>query len=242
MPMETIDLTYFLDSPPSIPISSSVAPMILNFDSTNPNLHHQHNTTFLGPSAQEHTHQSHQMITTNCPQTGTHGGSLIARVLRPLPGSNTMPFPSGSRQMVPWSQTEHDLFVMGLIKYGQGRWGKIAENFVCNKTPQQVQSYAASFFRHLPDEYVHGLKKRKYDFNGINSSSSASYYSMHNMIANNDPAKETLALFPIVPTYHEGEASRRNNTNNYEASTSMTLPSPSAGDGGVDLELRLGLY
>jgi hypothetical protein len=133
------------------------------------------------------------------------------------------------------------LFVMGMIRYGQGRWSKIAENYVCNKTPQQVQSYATSFFRHLPNEYVHGLKKRKNDSNGINSSS-ASYYSMHNMISDNDPAKETLTLFPIVPTYHGGEASSsNNNTNNYEASTSMTLRSPSAGVGGVDLELRLGL-
>jgi len=106
--METIDLTYFLDSAPSIPISSSVAPMIHNFDSTNPNLHHQHQTTFLVPLAQGHTHQSHQMITTNCPQSDTHGGSLIDRVHRPLPGSNTMPFPSGSRHMVSWSQTEHE--------------------------------------------------------------------------------------------------------------------------------------
>jgi len=133
------------------------------------------------------------------------------------------------------------LFVMGLIRYGQGRWSKIVENYVCNKTPQQVQSYATSFFRQLPDEYVHGLKKGKYDSNGINSSS-ASYNSMHNMIAINGPAKETLTLFPIVPTYHGGEASSNNNTNNYEASNSMTLSSPSAGDGGVDLELHLGLY
>jgi len=108
MPIETIDLTYFLDSPPSIPLSSSVAPMILNFDSTNPNLNHQHQSTFSVPSAQGHTHQSHQMITTNRPQTGTQGGSLIARVLRPLPGSNNMPIPNGSRRMVTWSQREHE--------------------------------------------------------------------------------------------------------------------------------------
>jgi len=127
------------------------------------------------------------------------------------------------------------LFVMGLIRYGKGRWSKIAENYVCNKTRQQVQRYATSFFRYLPDEYVHGLRKRKQNTNWINSSS-ASYYSMHNMIANDDPVTETLTLFPIVSTYHGGEASNKG------ASTTMTLPSPSAGDGGVDLELRLGLY
>jgi len=107
MPIETIDFTKLLDPTPSIPISSSDALTILSFDPTNRNLHHQHHTTLL-PSAQGQNHQSPQMITTSCHQTGTHGGSLIARVLRPLPGSNNMPFPSGSRRLVPWSQTEHE--------------------------------------------------------------------------------------------------------------------------------------
>lgn len=60
------------------------------------------------------------------------------------------------------------------------------------------------------------------------------------MTVNNDPAKETLTLFPEVPTYY-GEASSSKNTNNYEASTSMTLPVVSVGDWEVDVELHLGL-
>jgi len=119
---------------------------------------------------------------------------------------------------------------MGQIKYGKGRWSEIAKHFVCNKTPQQVQSYATSFFKYLPDIYVHGLRKRTLIEN-----------PNHNMIVNNDPTKETLTLFPDVPTYYGGEASSSNKTNNYEANTSMTLPVVFVGDGEVDVELRLGL-
>jgi len=115
MPIESNDLTNVLDSPSSPHISSSNAPMILNFDhvSINPNLHrhvqhHQHQTTLLvPPTVQGHAHESPR-ITTSWPQPATHGGSLIARVLRPLPGSDAMPFPNGSRRMVPWSQLEHE--------------------------------------------------------------------------------------------------------------------------------------
>jgi len=115
MPIESTYHTNFLDSPPSPHISSSNAPMILNFDhlSTNPNLHRhvqhrQHQTTLLVPPiVQGHAHDSPR-ITTSWPQPATHGGSLIARVLQPSPGSNTMPFPNRSRRMVHWSQLEHE--------------------------------------------------------------------------------------------------------------------------------------
>ena len=117
---------------------------------------------------------------------------------------------------------------MGMIKYGKGKWSEIAKNFVCNKTPQQVQSYGNSFFRYLPGTYLHGLRKRKRN-------------NTNNMIVNNDPAKKTLNLFPDVPRYYGGEASSSKNTNNYEASTSMTLPVVSVGNGEVDVELRLGI-
>jgi len=112
---------------------------------------------------------------------------------------------------------------MGLIKYGKGKWSQIAKNYVCSKTPQQVKSYGASFFKHLPATFVHGFRKRILIENPNN------YASMNNRNSSSAP-------------YYGGEASSSNNTNNYEASTSITLPSPSVGDGGIDLELRLGLY
>ncbi|RHN51317.1 hypothetical protein MtrunA17_Chr6g0467271 [Medicago truncatula] len=115
MPIETTDLTNFLDSPPSPHISSSNTSTILNFDHvfTNPILHHhvqhhRHQTTLLvPPTTQGYTNESTR-ITTDWPQPATHGRSLIARVLRPFPRSDTMPFPNGSRLMVPWSQLEHE--------------------------------------------------------------------------------------------------------------------------------------
>jgi hypothetical protein len=52
------------------------------------------------------------------------------------------------------------------------------------------------------------------------------------MIVENGPAKEIFTLFPEkapfyynVPIYYGGEDSCNNNTNNYEASTYMGLPS-----------------
>nr|QSD99520.1 MYB family transcription factor [Melilotus albus] len=244
MSNEIIDFTNFPNTRRSPPISSSNAPMVLNFGlfSTNPNLHnhvqhHQHQTTLSVPAAPGHTYETPQ-ITTSWLQPGVQGGSLVARVLRPLPEPNNFPFPNGSRRSVPWSQSEHDLFLMGLIKYGKGNWSKIAKHFVCNKTRQQVQSYATSFFKNLPDTYVHGFKKRKLIPNPYSAS------NIYNVLA-----KDTLTLFPEktpfnynkAPTYYGGEASSSNTTNNYEASTSMNLPSASGGDEEVDLELRLGL-
>jgi hypothetical protein len=136
---------------------------------------------------------------------------------------------------------------MGLIEYGKGRWSKIAKHFVCNKTPQQVQNYAASFFKHLPPAYVHGFKRRKQISNPNNSFSNrnknSSYYSMPNMIPNNDPTKETHIPYHKVGKYYGGEASSSNNyrmvemMNDGARSTSMTLPT----NGKIDLELRLAL-
>jgi hypothetical protein len=142
---------------------------------------------------------------------------------------------------------------MGLIEYGKGRWSKIAKHYVCNKTPQQVQNYAASFFKHLPPAYVHGFKRRKQISNPNNSFSNrnknSSYYSMPNM---NDLTKEALTLLPETAPYHKvgkyygGEASSSNNYRIVEmindgASTSITLPNAASTNEKIDLELRLAL-
>ncbi|CAL5197380.1 unnamed protein product [Lathyrus oleraceus] len=134
------------------------------------------------------------------------------RVLQPLPEPNTSRFSNGSRFRVPWSQQEHDLFVMGLIEYGKGKWSKIAQHYVCNKTPQQVQCYAHSFFKYLPASYVHCFKRKKLPSNSNN------FVSRRN--------KNTLNLFS-KKDYRE------------ETSTTMTLPRDVVGNGKVDVELRL---
>lgn len=140
---------------------------------------------------------------------------------------------------------------MGLIEFGKGRWSKIARHYLCNKTPQEVQSYALSFFKHMPTTYMYGLRRRKIISNTTYSASTRNIRNfmvdanfMPNMISyNNELPKETLTLLPP----YGGEASTSNNTINYEtfkimssgASTSMTMPNAIA-NGEVDLELRLG--
>ncbi|XP_058764524.1 transcription factor SRM1-like [Vicia villosa] len=148
------------------------------------------------------------------PQHGMHGGSLIA-ILQPLPGPNNFPYSNGVRPRIPWSQEEHDLFVMGLIEYGKAKWSKIAKHYVCHKTPQQVQSYARSLFKHLPASYVHGFRRKK------PTSNPKKFVSTRN--------NETLNHFPKKA--YRGESS-----------TSMTVPSVSADNGEVDVKLRLSLY
>ncbi|CAK8566744.1 unnamed protein product [Lathyrus sativus] len=227
--IEIIDLTNSRDSSPLPYISSSNVPMILNIGhvSTNPNLHnhthhHQHQTNVwvsppqgLRVSPQSEINNNTSQIA-NMPQLGIQSGSPVARVLQPLPEPNTFPLPNGSRLRVPWSQEEHDLFVMGLIEYGKGKWSKIAKHYVCSKTPQQVQYYARSFFKYLPASYVHGFRRKKL------SSNSNNFASRRN--------KETLNLFPMQDSRGE-------------SSTSMTVPRVSAaGNGEVDVELRLSLY
>ncbi|KAI5418885.1 transcription factor MYBS3 isoform X2 [Lathyrus oleraceus] len=152
---------------------------------------------------------------TTLPQLGMHSGSSVARVLPPLPKPNTFSFFNGSRLRVPWSQQEHDLFVMGLTEYGKGKWSKIAKHYVCNKTPQQVQCYARNFFKYLPASYVDRFKRKKL------SSNTNNFVSRKN--------KETLDLFPMKD-YRE------------EPSIFMNVPRVSASNGEVDLELRLSLY
>ncbi|CAL5197382.1 unnamed protein product [Lathyrus oleraceus] len=226
--IEMIDLTNSSDSSPSPHISSSNVPMILNIGhvSTNPNLHnhihhHQHQTNvlvsppqrFRVPPQSEFNNNTSQIAT--MPQLGIHSGSPVARVFQPVHEPNTFPFPNGSRFRIPWSQQEHDLFVMGLIEYGNGKWSKIAKHYICNKTPQQVQCYARSFFKYLPASYVHRFKRKKL------SSNSNNFVSRRN--------KETLNLFPKKD--YRGETS-----------TIMNVSRADVDNGEVDVELRLSLY
>jgi len=79
-----------------------------------------------------------------------------------------------------------DLYFMGLVEYGKGKWNKIVKHYLWNTTPHQVQCNATvySFFKYLPTTYVHGLRNRNVIANphqsasnrNINSSSDNSYY------------------------------------------------------------------
>ncbi|KAL2343524.1 hypothetical protein Fmac_004809 [Flemingia macrophylla] len=68
-----------------------------------------------------------------------------------------------------WTTNEHRLFLLGLKKYGRGKWKKISELVIGTKSPAQVASHAQKFFdrQNVPPN----KKKRKsiHDTNGISS-------------------------------------------------------------------------
>ncbi|EPS70087.1 hypothetical protein M569_04683, partial [Genlisea aurea] len=51
------------------------------------------------------------------------------------------------RRGVPWTEDEHQLFLMGLHRYGKGDWRSISRYYVITKTPTQVASHAQKYFR-----------------------------------------------------------------------------------------------
>ncbi|XP_042041406.1 transcription factor MYBS1-like [Salvia splendens] len=51
------------------------------------------------------------------------------------------------RRGIPWTEEEHQLFLMGLNKYGKGDWRSISRYYVVTKTPTQVASHAQKYFR-----------------------------------------------------------------------------------------------
>ncbi|RDY05794.1 Transcription factor DIVARICATA, partial [Mucuna pruriens] len=252
MGVEIIDLD---DTPPP-PHWSSKAPRIVNFGAaskenqfekapmplracTNSNLHHttQLQTT-LWP-ASTHTYEPSQIGFSF--QSNVHV-NRVATVLEPVPELNTHLFPHGARLKEPWNQREHELFLMGLIKYGRGPWSKIARDFVCNKTPQQVQRYAASFFRHLPSTHLHGFRRRRATYFDANSLPT----NKKNLMGVNE-TKQILALFPEkasyfpVPPYGEaGNSFSATTKYQFQLQTGGASTSKSASaNGKVDLELHL---
>ncbi|TKY58397.1 Transcription factor DIVARICATA [Spatholobus suberectus] len=260
---EIIDLT---NSPPSPPRSSNV-PIVLNslrqiqFEKAplplmactnpNPSQTNQQQITTLWPIS-GHTSESSQIVTRFQPDM--QGG--VVRILEPILESNTYLDPHGAWFNEPWTQREHELFVMGLIKYGKGRWTKIARDFVCSKTPQEVQSYAANFSRHLPPPtYPHGFRRRNPTytapyliFKNWNLMVGAStLYSMP-IVVNQSQQLLTPVLvnvpFLLAPPY--GEASTNTIMYGFQMHTSATTASNTSmnaiasANEEIDLELRLG--
>ncbi|KAK3013666.1 hypothetical protein RJ639_008537 [Escallonia herrerae] len=51
------------------------------------------------------------------------------------------------RRGLPWTEEEHQLFLMGLNKYGKGDWRSISRFYVKTRTPTQVASHAQKYFK-----------------------------------------------------------------------------------------------
>lgn len=59
---------------------------------------------------------------------------------------------------MPWTEEEHQMFLVGLEKLGKGDWRGISRKFVTTKTPTQVASHAQKYFlRHSN----HNKRKRR---------------------------------------------------------------------------------
>ncbi|MED6204072.1 hypothetical protein PIB30_005469 [Stylosanthes scabra] len=157
-----------------------------------------------------------------------------------------------------WTLEEQELFMMGLRKYGRGRWNEIAGHYLNNKTPQQIQNYADNFFY----DSFRGRRNSSSSIYSPSSTASFRTYSSENNNNNDEPIKETLMLFPEKKENDHREVFTREfattitNTianNNYAygllfgiTPTTTTIgESSSIGDSGnyheeIDLELRLG--
>ncbi|XP_042977095.1 transcription factor KUA1-like isoform X1 [Carya illinoinensis] len=54
--------------------------------------------------------------------------------------------PQERKRGVPWTEEEHQTFLIGLEKLGKGDWRGIARNYVTTRTPTQVASHAQKYF------------------------------------------------------------------------------------------------
>ncbi|KAL0673373.1 hypothetical protein Bca4012_001354 [Brassica carinata] len=54
--------------------------------------------------------------------------------------------PDRKKVGVPWTEKEHQMFLIGLEKLGKGDWRGISRNFVVTKSPTQVASHAQKYF------------------------------------------------------------------------------------------------
>ncbi|XP_054816941.1 transcription factor DIVARICATA-like [Prosopis cineraria] len=63
--------------------------------------------------------------------------------------SNARSIPRERRKGIPWTKTEHEMFLQGLERFGRGDWKSISRFLVTSKTPTQVASHAQKYFKKL---------------------------------------------------------------------------------------------
>lgn len=68
------------------------------------------------------------------------GGSL------PTAGPPTNIKTSKSPRVQPWTDEEHELFLVGLLKFGRGNWRIISRECLPSRNPAQIASHAQKFF------------------------------------------------------------------------------------------------
>ncbi|CAK9139369.1 unnamed protein product [Ilex paraguariensis] len=113
------------------------------------------------------------------------------------------------RRGVPWTEEEHQRFLMGLNKYGKGDWRSISRYYVVSKTPTQVASHAQKYFRRQNSSTP--LDRRRpsiHDIQTVNPSFISSTQKQNYQPNNEDPVPiSNLYGNNIAPTNNNGELS-----------------------------------
>ncbi|KAL1820290.1 hypothetical protein ACET3Z_015159 [Daucus carota] len=66
---------------------------------------------------------------------------------------------------IPWTEDEHKLFLLGLQRFGKGKWKAISKFYVHTKTPSQIASHAQKFNKRIDNPTP--LEKRRRSINDI---------------------------------------------------------------------------
>ncbi|KAK9275864.1 hypothetical protein L1049_023137 [Liquidambar formosana] len=99
---------------------------------------------------------------------------------------------------VPWTEEEHQTFLIGLEKLGKGDWRGISRNFVTTRTPTQVASHAQKYF--LRQASLNKKKRRTSLFDTIGSSNMAGHHVNNSISKPSDP----------IPTHYLNTTSSHN--------------------------------
>ncbi|KAH7852926.1 hypothetical protein Vadar_031074 [Vaccinium darrowii] len=114
---------------------------------------------------------------------------------------------------VPWTEEEHQLFLMGLNKYGKGDWRSISRHYVVTKTPTQVASHAQKFYRRQTTTTPADRRRPSiHDIQTVNST-----FFPYPPEMNIDPIINNEAIPPQVPiSTPYGPTPMNNNFNSHE--------------------------
>ncbi|KAI9075846.1 hypothetical protein K1719_042213 [Acacia pycnantha] len=119
------------------------------------------------------------------------------------------------------------------MKYGGGRWNKIAKSFVKNKTARQVERHATSFFLNFLETHVSSRAAKASTSDNIALSSNPKNDNKMKEGEEDMGPPRTLVLFS------NGETSSSSNNEISEKTTTRTCVVDNDDD-ELDLELRLG--
>ncbi|XWS17385.1 hypothetical protein CRYUN_Cryun33cG0063000 [Craigia yunnanensis] len=136
---------------------------------------------------------------------------------------------------VPWTEEEHQTFLLGLEKLGKGDWRGISRNFVTTRTPTQVASHAQKYF--LRQATLNKKKRRSSLFDMVRGSSLA---GLHVNSSNSQP-RHTIPQLGLHHHHHAMPVNLENGFSDSQSKTSNAAQSNSSPNVVPDLELTLAV-